>query len=60
VGNFTWDFYSFEFQGNPADLTLAEDGERACFVFLISAPDEHDALYDQLFLPAVRAMALLK
>jgi pimeloyl-ACP methyl ester carboxylesterase len=59
VGNFTWDFYTFELQGNPADLALAEDDEKAYFVFLISASDERDALYDQLFLPAVEAMAPL-
>jgi len=29
-------------------------------VFLISALDEHDALYEQLFLPAVEAMAPLE
>ena len=57
VGNFTWDFYTFEIQGNLADLTLAEDGEKAYFVLLISAPDERDALYEQLFLPAVDALA---
>jgi len=60
VGNFTWDFYTFERRGNPADLALAEDGEKGYFVFLISAPDEHDALYEQLFLPAVEAMASLE
>jgi pimeloyl-ACP methyl ester carboxylesterase len=60
VGNFTWDFYTFELQGSPADLALAEDGEKAYFVFLISAPDEHDALYEQLFLPAVDALAPTK
>lgn len=60
VGNFTWDFYTFERRGNPADLALAEDGEKAYFVFLISALDEHDALYEQLFLPAVEAMAPLE
>jgi len=60
VGNFRWDFYTFERRGNPADLALAEDGEKAYFVFLISAPDEHDALYEQLFLPAVEAMASLE
>lgn len=60
VGNFTWDFYTFERRGNPADLALAEDGEKAYFVFLISALDEHDALYEQLFLPAVEAMASLE
>ncbi|MGB3906698.1 MAG: hypothetical protein WBB22_17470, partial [Anaerolineae bacterium] len=61
VGNFTWDFYSFERPGgNPADLALAEDGDKAYFVYLVSTPDEHDALYQGLFLPAVEAMAPLE
>jgi len=61
VGNFTWDFYSFERPGgNPADLALTEDQEKAYFVYLVSAPDERDALYQGLFLPAVEAMAPLE
>jgi len=59
VGNFPWDFYTFERRGNPVDLALAEDSEKAYFVFLMSPPDEHDALYRQLFQPAVEAMASL-
>jgi ABC-2 type transport system ATP-binding protein len=60
VGNFTWAFYTFERPGGyPADLALTADSERAYFVYLVSAPDEHDALYDQLFLPAVEAMTPL-
>lgn len=60
VGNFTWEFYTFERRGYPADLALAEDAEKAYFVFLLSPEDEHDALYQQLFLPAVEALAPLK
>ena len=61
VGSFTWDFYSFERPGgNPADLAMAEDGDKAYFVYLVSTPDEHDTLYEQLFLPAVAAMAPLE
>ena len=60
VGNFTWDFYTFERPGGyPADLALTADSERAYFAYLVSSPDEHDALYDQLFLPAVEAMTPL-
>jgi pimeloyl-ACP methyl ester carboxylesterase len=59
IGSLTWDLYSFEIQGLPIDLALAEDGEKAYFVFLISPPEEHEALYEQLFLPAVEAMAAL-
>lgn len=57
VGNFTWDFYRFERPGgNVADLAIAEDGEKAYFVYLVSTSSEHNALYEQLFLPAVAAM----
>jgi pimeloyl-ACP methyl ester carboxylesterase len=59
LGNFTWDFYTFERRGYPADLALAEDDEKAYFVFLLSPVDEHEVLYHQLFLPAVEAMAPL-
>ena len=42
-----------------ADLAITEDGHKSYFVYLVTAPDEHDALYQQLFLPAVAAMAPL-
>ena len=57
LGSFTWAFYTFTRGGNQVDLALAEDGKKAYFVFLVSAVDERDALYEQLFLPAVEAMA---
>jgi hypothetical protein len=60
IGSFTWALYSFEIQGHPADLALTEDRDKAYFVFLISPPDEHEALYEQLFLPAVEAMVPLE
>jgi pimeloyl-ACP methyl ester carboxylesterase len=60
MGNFTWDFYTFERRGSPVDLALAEDSQKAYFVFLMSPPDEHEALYEQLFQPAVEAMASLE
>jgi len=59
LGALTWQLYDFEVQSNPLDLALAEDGDRAYFVLLISPADEHDALYEQLFLPAVEAMGPL-
>ncbi|MBN1246236.1 MAG: alpha/beta fold hydrolase [Anaerolineae bacterium] len=58
IGSLTWDLYALEIQGHPADLALAEDGEKACFVLLISPADEHEALYEQLFLPALTAMVI--
>jgi hypothetical protein len=59
LGSLDWAFYRFEVKGYPVDLALAEDGAKAYFVFLVSPVDEHQTLYDQLFLPAVEAMAPL-
>jgi hypothetical protein len=59
LGNFVWSFYTFELQGNMIDLALTEDGEKAYFVFMMSPSNVHDTLYEQLFLPAVEAMAPL-
>jgi len=56
VGNFSWDFYTFERRGYPASLALAEDGKKAYFVLMITTEEEHDALLEQLFLPALEAM----
>jgi pimeloyl-ACP methyl ester carboxylesterase len=60
VGNFTWDFYTFERRGYPADLAMTEDDEKAYFVFMLSMEEERDSLYEQLFMPAVEAMASLE
>jgi hypothetical protein len=59
VGNFSWDFYTFELQGNPADLAIVEDGEKVYFVLMISDSAEHDDMYEALFLPAVEAIGAL-
>lgn len=56
IGSLTWQLYGFQLQGNPLDLALAEDEDKAYFVLLISPADEHNVLYEQLFLPAVEAM----
>jgi hypothetical protein len=55
-----WALYSFEYQSYRADLALAEDGDKAYFVLLISPPDERDALYESVFLPVVDALAPLE
>jgi len=60
VGSFTWNFYTFEDLGYPSDLALAEYGEKAYFILLISTPEDHGILYEQVFIPATKAMAPLK
>ena len=58
IGSFLWELYSFERPGgNLADLALAEDGAKAYFVYLVSSPADHEQLFEELFLPAVEAMA---
>ena len=59
VGVLTWDFYEFELQGYPLDLALAEQDQKVYLVMMVSAWDERDVLYEQLFMPAVEAMAPL-
>ncbi|HUT19579.1 MAG TPA: alpha/beta hydrolase, partial [Anaerolineae bacterium] len=56
LGSMTWQLYALQIEALPLDLALAEDGGKTYFVLLISPADEHDALYEQLFLPAVEAM----
>jgi pimeloyl-ACP methyl ester carboxylesterase len=60
MGNFTWDFHAFERRGLPADLAMTEGGGKSYFVFMVSAATERDVLHEQLFLPAVKAMAPLE
>jgi hypothetical protein len=55
-----WALYSFDYQSYAGDLALAEDAAKAYFVLLISPPDEHEALYETVFLPVVDALAPLK
>jgi pimeloyl-ACP methyl ester carboxylesterase len=49
----TWTLYSFESQGFPVDMAIAEAGNLAIVVLLQSSNEDHDALYDAVFLPMV-------
>jgi pimeloyl-ACP methyl ester carboxylesterase len=59
-GNFTWDFYELQVGAHPVDLALTEETGTSYFVLLFSPKDERDALYQQVFLPAVEALAPLQ
>ncbi len=57
-----WTLYSFETQAQLlggqsllADVALAESDFGAFLIGLIASPDEHDALHEAVFLPAVHA-----
>lgn len=56
-----WTLYEFEFaQGTKqatADLALAEHQGTSYIVLLLSSPDEHDMLHEQVFEPVLAAFA---
>jgi hypothetical protein len=56
ANDFTWSLYSFEAQGIPRDLALAERDGVTFIVILRSAADERDALYESVLLPVVDAL----
>jgi pimeloyl-ACP methyl ester carboxylesterase len=60
LGVFTWTFYTFEYQGLVLDLALAEGSGQAYLVLLASSPNDHQNLYDQVFMPAVEALAPIR
>ncbi len=52
----TWSLYAVEVQGIPVDMAIAEADGLALLVMLQSAADEHDALYEAVFLPGIDAL----
>jgi len=51
----TWSIYETSSQGYPVDLAFAKSKNQTLMVLLISHKDEHDALYNKVFLPVVDA-----
>jgi hypothetical protein len=51
-----WKLYVAEFQGNPVDLALAENGTQTLLVTLVSDSEEHDAMYKAVYLPVIDAL----
>jgi pimeloyl-ACP methyl ester carboxylesterase len=49
----TWSMYSTSSQGIPVDIAFAKSGNETMMVLLISYKDEHDALYNTVFLPVI-------
>jgi hypothetical protein len=56
AGSLTWALYATEVQGVSVDFALAESDDLALIVLLQSAADEHDTLYETVFLPVVDAL----
>jgi pimeloyl-ACP methyl ester carboxylesterase len=49
----TWSLYKTSSKGFPVDIALASSGNQTIMVLLISHEDEHDALYNAVFLPII-------
>jgi hypothetical protein len=56
----TWTVYAVEIQGIPVDLALTESNGLALIVLLQSSAEEHEALYDAVFLPVVDGLVPLE
>ncbi len=55
----TWNLYAVTVQGLSVDFALAESEGLGLIVLLQSAPEEHDFLYQAVFLPVIDALTPL-
>ena len=60
ANDLTWSLYTFEVQGVPRILALAESEGLTLIFILRSDPEELDSLYDAVFLPIVDSLVPLK
>ncbi len=49
----TWSLYAFTSQGFPVEMAITDSGILGIVVLLQSTKDEHDSMYDAVFLPMV-------
>jgi pimeloyl-ACP methyl ester carboxylesterase len=49
----TWSIYETGSQGNPVEIAFAKSGTQTLMILLISHKDEHDALYNGVFLQII-------
>jgi len=59
ANDLTWMLYAVEVQGIAVDIALAESDGLVLIVLLQSAMDQHSALYEAVFLPAIDALVPL-
>ena len=60
ANDLTWSLYTFEVQGVPRDLALAESEGLTLLLLMRSAADEQDVLYEVVFLPIVDVLTLVE
>jgi pimeloyl-ACP methyl ester carboxylesterase len=49
----TWSLYKTSLQGYPVDIAFAQSNKQTLMILLFSYKDEHDALYNNVFLPII-------
>lgn len=53
VNGLIWSIYKTSSQGQPVEIALATSESQTLLVLLISDKEEHDALYNTVFLPII-------
>jgi hypothetical protein len=53
ANGYQWTLYTSSSNGRPADIAAANDGSQSLVVVMFSHADEHEALYNTLFLPMI-------
>lgn len=60
AGGRAWTLYEMEVQGSPVNMAVAEEGRLTFVVLLFSSRDEQAFYYEELFLPALEAIAAVE
>ncbi len=53
ANGYLWTLYTSSSNGRPADIAAANDGPQSLMIVMFSHADEHEALYNTLFLPMI-------
>lgn len=56
----TWSIYETSSRGHPVDIAFASSGGQTLMILMISHADEHEALFDSVFLPVIDSTTLLR
>ncbi len=57
ANDLTWTLYSLDMQGQPANLAVTSSNGTGYLILLITTPTQQADYYEQIFLPAVDALA---
>ena len=53
ANNLTWSIYRTTSKGHPVEMAFAKSGNETLMILTISYEEEHDALYNAVFLPII-------